>query len=563
MLNNIIKFFKFIKITDNNLLTKFYLLIGLIILAAIFEYFTLASIVPFIKIILGKVSSSDSFNLLFIEKYFEDYQFKYLFLLLIVSSGILRTLMQFYQNKFVYTFSHKISLFAYKNIINQEYIWHKSKSSSNGLSVINSVFYLVGALIVPVTNLVSGLLISLGIISALIYVNWQVTLIVLTTSGIIYFTVTILNKKYLDNISVTFARSNEQRIEITKESILGIRDVILNNLNKIFIERFRLEDFEFNRVRSLHNFLGIFPKYVIETIILILIASAAIFSSNKSISLEDAFPILLLFFIAAQKLLPLINQFFVGWNSIVGNEKIIQEVEAVLEMKSYQKPKINKKILFRKNIILKDINFSYGKNVVFDNFNLTINSGEKIGIMGSSGGGKSTLLDLITGLIHPNTGKVFIDGVELNKRNSHLWWEHLQYVSQNPYILNSSILNNIVMNETEKEIDYHRLDWVIDKSCLREFLSKVNGLNYYVGEGGKNLSGGQKQRLAIARSIYNKCDLLIWDEATSALDIKTEQNIIKMLPQNMTVLFVSHNKRALKFCDKVFEIKSLKDKKYT
>jgi ABC-type bacteriocin/lantibiotic exporter with double-glycine peptidase domain len=526
--------------------------------AAVAEYLILASIVPFIKIILNNNYSPEGFDFLFFEKYFDIDQLKYLFILLIICSGSLRILMQFYQNKFIYSFSHKISLYAFKNIIYQEYIWHKSKTSSNGLSVINSVFYLVGSFIVPITNLISGSIISLAIILALLYVNWKTTLIVLVISGIIYLTTMFINKKYLKIISESFARTNEQRIETTKESILGIRDVILNDLSKIFIKRFAAEDFEFNRVRALHNFLGIFPKYVIETIILTLIAIAAIFSSNKNIPLDDAFPILLLFFIAAQKLLPLINQFFVGWTSITGNEEIIQQVETILEMKIIKKCNIKKKLSFTKNIIIKDINFSYGKNVIFKNFNITIKKGEKIGIMGRSGGGKSTFLDLISGLINPDNGAVLINGNELTRSNSYQWWKNIQYVSQNPYILNSSILNNIVMTEDEEEVDYQKLDWVIDNSCLREFLDKGNSLNYYVGEGGKNLSGGQKQRLAIARSLYKKCDLLIWDEATSALDNKTEQTIIKMLPPNMTVIFVSHNKRALNFCDKIIEIDNLK-----
>jgi ATP-binding cassette, subfamily B, bacterial PglK len=557
MLDSIYKFFKLIKISDPKLLGTFFFLVMIIIIAAITEYLILAGIIPFLNFILNNEASELSYIskhiFFFTEMLIPATTLSYIYIMLIIFSGIIRIYMQWLQNKFIYKFAHKITTNAYEKIISQNFMWHKNRSSSQGLATLNSVFYLVGGFIVPITQLLSGIIIALGILSALLYVNFKATFTILGISATIYLIVMTVSRSLLNKMSHDFAASNEKRTEIAKESILGIREIILNNMQSEFLRKFTEEDYTFNSVRSLHNFLGVFPRYLIETILLSIVAGLAVFASNQAISLEKIFPILLLFLISGQKILPLVNQVFVSWAALTGNKKIIQDVANILYLKNdliVQEPQ-GSKLNFKKAIQMRNIDFSYKDKKVLKNFNLKIQFGEKVGIMGASGSGKSTLLDLLTGLLKPDAGEILVDGKILLTENNLQWWSSINYLSQNPYILNTSLLENITLTADLNLINYKKVEEVIKIACLKEFIdSTVNGMNTHLGEAGKNLSGGQKQRIAIARSLYSDKDLIIWDEATSALDVKTERKILDNLPTKTTMIFISHNKDSLLFCNK-------------
>lgn len=542
-------------LTCDKLKFKFLALVILMVSAAISEYLILASIVPFINIVLNAATINHPAGLDFLPINVHQENFKIFFILFILLSGVMRILMHFYQNKFVYDFAHEVTKKSFSKILNRDYSWHKAQSSSKGLSVINSVFYLVGGFIVPIIQLLSGTVVSLGIITALLYVDWRATIFVIAISSIIYFSVMLFSRKKLNKISKSFSKSNEDRIEISKEAILGIRDVILNDITIFFEEKFSIYDLKFNRARALHNFLGVFPKYLIETLLLVSITVTSLIVSNSAISVDTVLPILLMFLVAAQKVLPLINQVFTGWTAISGSEKLILDVEEFLKLPDEDHDTSLQTYEFKNKIELQNIHFAYGNSTVLKDFNLTINYGEKVGIMGPSGSGKSTIMDLLSGLIFPASGMVLIDGKELTNKDAKNWWSQISYVSQSPFILNDTMEHNIVLNKDKSECAHLSLEQVVSLANLESLVDSKLGLDLQVGENGKNLSGGQKQRLAIARSLYSKRPLLIWDEATSALDAHTEEKILSNLPNDITMICISHSESALKFCDKIIKIK--------
>jgi len=219
-----------------------------------------------------------------------------------------------------------------------------------------------------------------------------------------------------------------------------------------------------------------------------------------------------------------------------------------------------------KKIYLKKVSFSYDINnskKIFNDLDLDITKNDTIGIIGSSGSGKSTLLDLICGILTPSKGKIFLDEDPLNEEKIYSWQNKISYISQKNYLLNGSILQNIAFAEKPNDIDINRVKESIKFSKLEKLVSdKPNGLDFNIGEDGKNISGGQRQRIILARAIYRKADLIIFDEATAALDKSTENEILSDIKDNFhkkkTLIISTHKSDTLYFCDKVLNIDDFK-----
>ena len=196
---------------------------------------------------------------------------------------------------------------------------------------------------------------------------------------------------------------------------------------------------------------------------------------------------------------------------------------------------------------------------VLKNVNLTIKKNEFVGIVGETGSGKSTLVDLLIGLMEPNEGTITVDGKNINK-NLNSWKKNLGYVSQNLYLLDESIKNNIAFGYKDNEIDKVKVENSIEKSQLSKFINNLkNGLDSKVGERGVKISGGERQRIGIARALYNDPEILVFDEATSALDLDTEKKLLETLikfKKNKTFIFITHRTSGLSYCDRIFKIEN-------
>jgi ABC-type bacteriocin/lantibiotic exporter with double-glycine peptidase domain len=262
--------------------------------------------------------------------------------------------------------------------------------------------------------------------------------------------------------------------------------------------------------------------------------------------------------------MPSINRLVVSYINITVNKKSLNVIfEELLENTTLElnKPKTCKKIHFDKSIVIKNLTFYYenNENKIFDKFNLEIKKGEFIALIGATGSGKTTLIDLIAGLLSPNDGEILSDNENI-ENNKNGWLNKVGYVPQNIFLNDDSIEKNIVFTTEEEKVDRNKVVEVAKQSQIYEFItSKKDGLNTIVGERGAKLSGGQKQRIGIARALYNNSEILILDEFTSALDIKTEEEILQelsKLKKNKTIIISTHKSDILKHCDKVFDVKN-------
>jgi ATP-binding cassette subfamily B protein len=226
----------------------------------------------------------------------------------------------------------------------------------------------------------------------------------------------------------------------------------------------------------------------------------------------------------------------------------------------YAQQSPSKPISFNQDIRLKNIDFHYNDQVpyILKKIDLTIAKGDRIGFIGKTGSGKSTLVDIIMGLLLPTKGEIYIDNQQITDKNRRSWQAHIAHVSQNIYLADASIEENIAFAVLPENIDHQRVRQAAKQAQISELIEQwPDKYQTFVGERGIRLSGGQRQRIGIARALYKRTDVLIFDEATSALDNETEQAVMEAidgLDKELTILIIAHRLNTLKGCDKIVEI---------
>ena len=303
-----------------------------------------------------------------------------------------------------------------------------------------------------------------------------------------------------------------------------------------------------------------------EAIAMTLIAFVAYIMLKNTETATNIIPFLGVLALSGQKLLPALQQIFKSWTSLQSTHQSVYELLNLIKepiedinLKDNSKP-----LLFSNNITFKNVSFKYDlkSRLILNKINFKINKGEMIGIVGKTGGGKSTSIDLIMGLLIPTSGKILIDGKVINKKDKSIiyaWQKNIAHVPQNIYISDASFAENIAFGIPKENIDFKRLIYSAEKANIREYIESLpKKYNTVLGERGSKISGGQKQRIGIARALYQQKEILILDEPTSSLDAKTESFIvksIKKLPSNITIIMISHRKNTLKNCDQIITIK--------
>ena len=376
-------------------------------------------------------------------------------------------------------------------------------------------------------------------------------------------------KNRLKGNSNFIALANQKQVKYIQEGFGSIRDIILDKSYKNFIDIYKNIDKKM-RIRNADSiFLSIYPRNILEVVGLIFLVSIAIvmYFTNQS-NINNVLPLLGAFALGAQRLLPAMQQSYNSWATINAYsseisfviESLSQKVLIDLEKdrKLNKKKKLN---IFKNKIHFKSIGFKYQKDspLILENINLEINKGEKIGIIGPTGEGKSTFIDILMGLLKPTYGEILVDGVNIHSaKYVEIWMKNLAHVPQNIYLTDNSFAETIAFGIRKDEIDFAKVKQCANMAKISSYIESCpRGYETFVGEGGINLSGGQKQRIGIARSLYKGSELIIFDEATSALDRKTEEEVmdsIRNLSKGKTILLVAHRLSTLKFCDRILKI---------
>ena len=302
------------------------------------------------------------------------------------------------------------------------------------------------------------------------------------------------------------------------------------------------------------------PQMFTEVGLAIGLATLVVLSlTNRS---EDMGMVFGIFAIAAIRLVPSIRGIMSSWSTIRYNLYTIDTMSDAIEEPASPKHEAEQ-LNFNSTIELRNVSFTFddATHPTIDNLTLTIKRGERIGIQGTSGIGKTTLFNLILGLYRPTLGAIYVDGTELTPSNLRKWQNSVGYVSQSVFITEGTIAENIAFGECVDSIDYTRINEAIIHADLKEFIDRLDdGIETRIGEQGSRLSGGQRQRIGIARALYKGCDILLFDEATSSLDNNTEQNINRAIERlssensTLTIVVIAHRDSSLDYCDRIIRL---------
>tara|TARA_B100000073_G_C23692961_1_gene557189 strand:+ start:397 stop:1491 length:1095 start_codon:yes stop_codon:yes gene_type:complete len=355
-------------------------------------------------------------------------------------------------------------------------------------------------------------------------------------------------------------------IKQVNQALGSIKEIILYNLQSLFLEKFTSHNKEYARSGKLKNIIIDLPRIILEFVIVLIFISAIFFLIFEDKKISEIIVILGVFAFASFRLLPTIVKIIKSFQTIKYNLPVLDLIYN--EFKEASK-KTNKKISdnlnanFKfKNLNLSNLNFFYkssnNKKIILSNINLNINCGDKIGIRGETGSGKTTLINLIIGLLQDYEGKIELNNQDLENNLFNLQ-NKIGYVPQSVYLADETILFNITLDQ-EKNVDHQKLSKILSLVELTDFINNLpENLNTVIGERGGKLSGGQCQRIGIARALYRDPSIIVFDEATSALDEQTENKILNKLFQNSsdkTVIIISHRKNSFVYCDKIYEIKN-------
>ena len=376
--------------------------------------------------------------------------------------------------------------------------------------------------------------------------------------GSIYYTIT---KRKLIEWGEKRTSLDKHLSKISLESLSGIKDIKLFSREKNFMGLFNQMTYKKTKIASYHETVSQLPRFYLELVTVIALVFFIVFMIYIGQSKLVMISTIGVFVAATFRMIPSVNR-------VIGSLQTIKYYKSSVDL-IYQEfnnlfipaNEFNNedKIRFKREIILKNIEFRYNSNqkIILNNVSLKIKKGQTIGIIGKSGSGKSTIVDIINGLLKPSYGKIIVDGSIINEKDKE-WQKNIGNVGQDIYLIDDSIKRNIGFGLNDSQIDEKRIRNVLKAAQLFDFVNELkNRADTIVGERGIQLSGGQRQRIGIARALYHDPEVLIFDEATASLDNKTEKEVMKSiyrLSEDKTILIVAHRLSTLTDCDEVYEI---------
>jgi ABC-type bacteriocin/lantibiotic exporter with double-glycine peptidase domain len=474
-------------------------------------------------------------------------------------AGAMRLLLLWASIRLSYAAGADLSISIYRRTLYQPYAVHVACNSSEIINGISSKASSAAYTINMILNLISSGTMLLCILVALVSVDPVTALVAFGGFGLIYASIIKLTRNSLFINSKIIARESTFVIKSLQEGLGGIRDVLIDGSQAAYCQIYRNADQPLRRAQGINSFINYGPRYAMEALGMLLIASLAFALAHQSEGIAKAIPVLGALALGAQRLLPVLQQAYGSWSGIRGGQASLQDALDLLDqpLPEYADQPPAKPMPFRQEISLKQISFRFSPQTpwVFKNLNLNIPKGGRVGFIGVTGSGKSTLLDIVMGLLQPTGGVLEIDGQVVAPINHRSWQAHIAHVPQAIFLADSSIEENIAFGVPKEQIDQVLVRQAAQQAQIADIVETwPKQYHTVVGERGIRLSGGQRQRIGIARALYKQADVIIFDEATSALDNETEQAVmqaIEGLSKDITLLIIAHRLTTLKNCTQI------------
>jgi ABC-type multidrug transport system fused ATPase/permease subunit len=544
--------------------------LGLMLVGALAEVLTLGAILPFLAVVADP-RAAERVPLLGRAMQVAGLQpgpdllwtLAGIFCAVAIAAACVRIVLAWATQKFVFRLGYDLGVAVYRRILFQPYSYHVARNSSEVLANITRVQQVVTGVLLPLMLGISSAVIALSIFTGLLLVNWRVALASGVGFGFIYLLVSVLTRSRLRANSRIISDAQRGRIQSVQEGVGGIRDVLIDHAQHIYLTKFAAVDTRLRDAQAANALIAASPRFVIEGMGMVMIVALALVLSRQPGGLMAQLPVLGALALGAQRMLPTLQLIYNGWTQIMGNHQALVDIVDLLEQPSAPELLLRghaAPLPFAHALTLTDVSFRYGEDLpwVLRDVGMTIPKGARVGFVGKTGSGKSTALDLVMGLLQPTAGTIGIDGTPVTLANLGSWQEQIAHVPQHIYLSDASIRDNIAFGVPADRIDDARIHEAARKADILDFIEELpDGFNTMVGERGVRLSGGQRQRIGIARALYKRSSLLVFDEATSALDDATEASVmssIYRLGRDLTVILIAHRLSTLRECDVIFRL---------
>ena len=548
------------------------ILLLIMLVSGLTELLTLGAVIPFLSVLTNPESLWSRKEIQIIASYVgisDSNQIivpcAVIFGTLAVIAALTRMLNIWISRRLSAAIGSDLSCDAYKKTLLQPYNVQVKKNTS---SIIATATSQIGRTVVAINSLlvlIASIVVSASLLLGLLLINAKIAITLAFVFGTLYYAFAIITKRELKVNGKKVVEASRQQIKALQEGLGAIRDVLLDNSQNYYVEIYKRADIPMRQLQAKNSILATVPRFAIEAIAMVCIAILGAALVVRSGSGNKIIPLLGALALGAQRLLPAMQQIYNGWASLKGYNSAIQDVLEMLNQPFTPLPANIKPIKLKNKIQLKDIYFKYSESqpYILNNINFEIKAGERIGIIGCTGSGKSTMIDVIMGLLCPTKGKIFIDDEEINNEENpetlNAWRASIAHVPQHIYLSDSTIAENIAFGLSKDSINMKKVRDAAGQAQIASFVESLEDkYNCTVGERGVRLSGGQRQRLGIARALYREANVLVLDEATSALDTKTEEvsmESIGSLSKELTVIMIAHRLTTVQRCDRIIRVK--------
>jgi ATP-binding cassette, subfamily B, bacterial PglK len=455
-----------------------------------------------------------------------------------------------------------LSIEVYRRTLYQAYSVHIARSSSEIISGITLKVGTATSVLISVVTVITSTSLFVAIMGTLLAVDPMVAIFAAASFGSAYGIIAWRTRRQLKLNSLCIAQEQIQVVKSLQEGLGAIRDVLLDGTQKVYYKVYSKAILQLQRAAGGNTFINQAPRYAMEALGMVLIASFVLALSRRTGGVVAAMPILGMLALGAQRLLPLMQQLYGNWSLVVGSQAALSDVLALLDqpLPAQANQPEPTPLALKQSICFDNVSFQYSGNGpwVLEGIDLTIPKGARVGIIGSTGSGKSTALDLLMGLLEPTRGQMLVDGQPVSLDHQRAWQRSVAHVPQNIFLADTTIAENIAFGVPPDQIDFERVRKAAQQARIAQFIeSRPEAYSAIVGERGVRISGGQRQRIGIARALYKQASVLIFDEATSALDNETEQAVmqaIEGLSKDLTLLIIAHRLTTLKNCTQILEL---------
>ena len=549
-----------------------YLLLFMILIMAFLQMIGVASVMPFVKVLSNPEVFQNNPYLSDIYDYLgfsstRSFMFFLGFVMLAILLGavVFKALTNYVMLRYTHMRGYSLSRKLVQAYLRQPYAWFLDRHSADlGKSILSEASQVIQGALLPVMKFIAGVAVLIALIGLLIAVEPLMALAVALGLGGTYALLYYVVRKYLDRIGAERVKANKERFQAVQEAFGGIKEVKVSGLEAPFLKRFEPPAKRFARVQANANILGQLPRFALQAIAYGGAFIIILYMMGRPGGLQEALPVLAVYLLAGQKLLPALSEAYKNLAKLRFTGPAIDALHKDLMGLDAGSGKLSKMtqpepLGMEQSLKLDHVFYTYPKahGPALHDLTLEIPARTTVGLVGATGSGKTTTVDVILGLLWPQQGQLLVDDKPINLQNLRAWQRTLGYVPQHIYLADETVAGNIAFGIPAEEVDMQAVEGAARTAELHEFVTRElsNGYDTLVGERGVRLSGGQRQRIGIARALYHNPPVLIMDEATSALDNVTEKQVMQSISRmkgERTIILIAHRLSTVQDCDMIY-----------